>query len=178
MIVVGQTPPPFGGQAIMIQRLLDLETLRVEKHCVPMRFSRQMSGGSGPLHEADRRDKNHCIDHGNAPSGAQVSYYHPAGPSPARILRDLVILISTRWIFQRVVFHFHAAGLGEYDGRTPVILRSVARLAYGSPDLAIETAHGAPRDGAAIRAKRSIVVWNGVEEAAAEFDSRARSLDS
>jgi glycosyltransferase involved in cell wall biosynthesis len=58
--------------------------------------------------------------------------------------------------------------------RTPVILRSVARLTYGSPDLAIETAHDAPRDGAAIRAKRSIVVWNGVEKAAAQFDSRAR----
>src|SRR5580704_7323389 len=43
MIVVGQTPPPFGGQTIMIQRMLDLEIPGVEMHHVPMRFSRQMN---------------------------------------------------------------------------------------------------------------------------------------
>jgi glycosyltransferase involved in cell wall biosynthesis len=177
MVVVGQTPPPFGGQAMMIQRLLDLKIPGVEMHYVPMRFSRQMSE-MGRIRFSKLIEVLKIIASIMATrlrTGAQVLYYPPAGPNLAPFLRDLVILISTRWMFQRVVFHFHAAGLGEYVGRTPAMLRSVARLAYGSPDLAIETAHGAPRDGAAIRAKRSIVVWNGVEDAVAEFDFRTRS---
>lgn len=177
MIVVGQTPPPFGGQAIMIQRLLDSEISGVEMHHVPMRFSRQMSE-MGQIRFWKLIEGLKIITSITATrlrTGAQVLYYPPAGPNLAPVLRDLVILISTRWMFQRVVFHFHAGGLGEFLGRASAILRSLAHLAYGSPDLAIETAHSAPRDGAAIRAKRSIVVWNGVEDAAAEFDSRARS---
>jgi glycosyltransferase involved in cell wall biosynthesis len=177
IIVVGQTPPPFGGQAIMIQRMLDLEIPGVEMNHVPMRFSRQMR-------EVGRFRASKLIEGlrivasivaTRFRTGAQVLYYPPAGPNLAPVLRDLVILISTRWMFRRVVFHFHAAGLGEFLGRTPAILRSLAGWAYASPDLAIETAHGAPRDGAAIRAKRSVVVWCGVEDAAAEFDPRARS---
>jgi glycosyltransferase involved in cell wall biosynthesis len=179
IIVVGQTPPPFGGQAIMIQRMLDLEIPGLEMHHVPMRFSRHMKEVGrfypGKLIEGLRVIAS--IVATRLRTGAQILYYPPAGPNLAPVLRDLIILISTRWMFRRVVFHFHAAGLGEFLEQRPAILRFVARLAYGSPDLAIETAHGAPRDGAALSAKRSIVVWCGVEDAAAEFkpDSRPQS---
>jgi glycosyltransferase involved in cell wall biosynthesis len=177
MIVVGQTPPPFGGQTIMIQRMLDLEIPGVEMHHVPMRFSRQMNevGRFSPWKLIELLKIIRSIIATRIRMGAKVLYYPPAGPDLVPVVRDLVILISTRWMFQRVVFHFHAAGLGAFLGRASTILRFLARRAYGSPDLAIETAHGAPRDGAAIRAKRSIVVWCGVEDAAAEFDPHARS---
>jgi hypothetical protein len=118
MIVVGQTPPPFGGQAIMIQRLLDLKIPGVEMHYVPMRFSRQMSEmvrvRFKKLIEGIKIIASIMVT--GLRTGAQVLYYPPAGPNLAPVLRDLVILISTRWMFQRVVFHFHAAGLGEYVG--------------------------------------------------------------
>jgi glycosyltransferase involved in cell wall biosynthesis len=177
MIVVGQTPPPFGGQTIMIRRMLDAKISGVEMHHVPMRFSRQMSevGRFRLLKLLELLKIITSIIATRIRTGAKVLYYPPAGPDVVPVLRDLVILISTRWMFQRVVFHFHAGGLGEFIERTSAILRSLARLAYSSPDLAIETAHGAPRDGAAVRAKRSIVVWCGVDDAAAEFDPRSRS---
>src|ERR1700693_5690335 len=177
MIVVGQTPPPVHGQAIMIQRLLDLEIPGLEMHYVPMRFSPQIPeiGRIRFWKLIEGLKVITSIMATRLRTGAQVLYYPPAGPNLAPVLRDIVILISTRWMFQRVVFHFHAGGLGEYLGRAPAILRSLARWAYRSPDLAIEVAHGAPRDGAAIRAKRSTVVWNGVEDAAAEFVRRACS---
>jgi glycosyltransferase involved in cell wall biosynthesis len=177
IIVVGQTPPPFGGQAIMIQRMLELEIPGVQMHHVPMRFSRQMRemGRFRPWKLMEGLRIITSIMLTRFRTDAQVLYYPPAGPNLAPVLRDVVILISTRWMFKRVVFHFHAAGLGEFLGRTPRLLRSLAQWAYSKPDLAIETAHGAPRDGTTICAKRSIVVWNGVEDAAADFDPRARS---
>jgi glycosyltransferase involved in cell wall biosynthesis len=177
IIVVGQTPPPFGGQAIMIQRMLELEIPGVKMHHVPMSFSRQMSevGRFRPSKLMEGLKVIASIIATRLRTGARVMYYPPAGPNLIPVLRDLVILISTRWMFRRVVFHFHAGGLGDFLGRAPVMLRSLARWAYASPDLAIETAHGAPRDGAAVCAKRSVVLWNGVEDAAAEFDPRGRS---
>jgi glycosyltransferase involved in cell wall biosynthesis len=177
MIVVGQTPPPVHGQAIMIQRLLDLKIPGVEMYHVPMRFSGQISDiGRIRLWKLIEGIKIiTLIIATRLRTGAQVLYYPPAGPHIRAVLRDVVILVSTRWMFQRIVFHFHAGGVGEFLGRASAILRSLARRAYDSPDLAIETAHGAPRDGAAVRAKRTVVVWCGVEDAAAEFNPRARS---
>jgi len=44
----------------------------------------------------------------------KVLYYPPAGPSLAPAIRDIVILGSTRWLFDATVFHFHAGGIAEY----------------------------------------------------------------
>jgi hypothetical protein len=42
ILVVGQVPPPWGGQAVMIQKLLDADLPGVEVHFVPMSFSADM----------------------------------------------------------------------------------------------------------------------------------------
>jgi glycosyltransferase involved in cell wall biosynthesis len=176
MIVVGQTPPPFHGQAILIQRMLDFQIPGLEMHHVAMRFSREMSEVGrvrlGKLFEGLKIIAAIVVT--RLRTGGRVLFYPPAGPNLVPVLRDLLILLSTRWMFRRVVFHFHAAGLGAFLERSSPILRFLARRAYGRPDLAIETAHGAPRDGAAVGAKRSVVVWNGVEDAAAELAPRER----
>jgi glycosyltransferase involved in cell wall biosynthesis len=177
MIVVGQTPPPFGGQAIMLQRTINLHIPGLEMHHVRMHFSHHFgeAGRMGFRKVIEGLKVILSIVTTRLRRGAQVLYYPPAGPNLVPILRDLVILISTRWMFQRVVLHFHASGLAEFLERSSPVLRFLARWAYDRPDLAIEVAHGAPREGAAIRAKRSVVVWNGVEDAAADFPPRQRS---
>ena len=43
ILVVGQTPPPFGGQAIMIQHLIDHEYQNVQIHHIRMAFSHGMN---------------------------------------------------------------------------------------------------------------------------------------
>jgi len=43
ILVVGQTPPPFGGQAIMIERLLEGKYKDTELFHVRMSFSREMN---------------------------------------------------------------------------------------------------------------------------------------
>lgn len=93
-----------------------------------------------------------------------VLYYPPSGPNKVPVLRDIVLLCCTRWLFRKVVFHFHAGGVSGFEGELPSFLRSFFRFAYCRPDLAIRTAAQNPEDGLALGAIRSVVVPNGIED--------------
>ncbi len=93
-----------------------------------------------------------------------VLYYPPSGPSKVPVLRDIVLLCSTRWLFRKVVFHFHAGGVSEYADRLPALFRPLFRLAYRRPSLAIRTAPQNPEDGKALGASRDVVVPNGLPD--------------
>lgn len=93
-----------------------------------------------------------------------VLYYPPSGPAKVPVLRDIILLTATRWLFRRTAFHFHAGGVSTFERNLPVLLRPLFRLAYRRPDLAIRTAPQNPDDGKALGAKRDVVVPNGVED--------------
>lgn len=96
--------------------------------------------------------------------GSQVLYYPPSGPAKVPVLRDIVFLLATRWLFRKVVFHFHAGGVSGFADKLPGPLRPFFWLAYRKPDLAIRTAPQNPDDGAVFGAMRNVVVPNGVED--------------
>ena len=96
--------------------------------------------------------------------GTTVLYYPPSGPSKVPVLRDLAFLLATRWLFSKLVLHFHAGGVSGFGIQLPAFLRPLFRLAYAVPDLAIRTAPQNPDDGAAFGARRNVVVPNGVED--------------
>ena len=93
-----------------------------------------------------------------------VLYYPPSGPSKVPVLRDIVLLCSTRWLFRKVVFHFHAGGVSEYAHQLPAVLQPLYRMAYRRPSLAIRTAPQNPDDGKALGALRDVVVPNGLPD--------------
>ena len=93
-----------------------------------------------------------------------ILYYVPAPPSLLPVLRDLVILNATRRFFSCTVFHFHAGGVSEFEDRLPRILRPAFRRAYHIPDLAIHTSSGAPKDGYNLRARRTVIIPNGIPD--------------
>ena len=81
-----------------------------------------------------------------------------------KYVRDIVFLLATRWMFRKLVFHFHAGGVSGYASELPSLLRPLFRAAYRKPDLAIRTAPQNPDDGAVFGAGRNVVVPNGVED--------------
>jgi glycosyltransferase involved in cell wall biosynthesis len=93
-----------------------------------------------------------------------VLYYPPSGPNRVPVLRDIVLLCSTRWLFRKVVFHFHAGGVSGYEQELPSLLRPLFRMAYRDPDLAIRTAPQNPEDGRVLGAGRDVVVPNGLPD--------------
>ncbi len=93
-----------------------------------------------------------------------VLYYPPSGPNMVPVLRDIILLCSTRWIFRSTVFHFHAGGVSGFAPQLPALFRPLFRFAYRRPALAIRTAPQNPEDGVLLDAKNNVVVPNGIPD--------------
>lgn len=166
ILVVGQTPPPYHGQAIMIARLLELRSQRIELYHVRLAFSDDIeSVGKFALRKVwvllttILKIWWYRVRYRTA-----VLYYPPSGPSKVPVLRDIVLLNATRWLFGRTVFHFHAGGVASFGDSLSDPIRTLFRWAYRKPDLAIRTAPQNPEDGAQLGAKRDVVIPNGVDD--------------
>jgi glycosyltransferase involved in cell wall biosynthesis len=168
VLVVGQTPPPFGGQALMIEALVTAQQNRLRVFHVRLAFSQSMQSVGRvevrkALHllavaaRAIRLRFRHDIG---------VLYYSPAGPNLVPVLRDMLLLSLLRPFFSRTIYHFHAAGLSEFLATRARWFRSLARTAYGRPDGAIQTSGLNPPDGEYFRARRVAVIPNGLADAA------------
>lgn len=176
VLVVGQTPPPFGGQAVMIQKLVDGKFDHIQIHHVRLEFSREMD-------EVGRfQIKKIFILFGTILSiirarmkyRTPVLYYPPSGPNMVPVLRDMILLNSVRWMFKYTVFHFHGSGVSTFGPSVPGILRPFYRWAYARPDLSIRVSPVAPEDGRFFGAKDDVVVHNGIEDEAGEAIDRSR----
>jgi glycosyltransferase involved in cell wall biosynthesis len=166
ILVVGQTPPPHGGQAVMIAELLKLRSPRLQLFHVRMAFSEDMeSVGKFALRKVWVLFTTILrIMMARFRYGTPVLYYPPSGPNKVPVLRDIVLLCATRWLFRKVVFHFHAGGVSTFGPQLPAIFRPLYRYAYGRPALSIRTAPQNPDDGAAFGALRDVVVPNGIPD--------------
>jgi glycosyltransferase involved in cell wall biosynthesis len=164
VLVVGQTPPPFGGQAVMIQELLNAPLQAVRLHHVRMAFSTDMAsmGRFSVKKVLVLASTIARIAVARLRTGARVLYYPPSGPEKVPVMRDIVLLCAVRWMFARTVFHFHAGGVSTYRQQLPALLRPLFDLAYGRPAAAIRTSHLNPDDGATFGAGMNVVVPNGV----------------
>lgn len=171
VVAVGQTPPPYGGQAIMIEKMLRGTYERLVFHGVRMAFSRDMDEVGKPslgklLHLPVLIAR---IAWARWRTGSRVLYYPPAGPDRVPFYRDVAILLATRWMFERTVFHFHAGGISELRERLSPLGRLFYRLAYDEADLAIRLSPLSPPDDTVLRARRSVVVPYGLPDEASIY---------
>jgi glycosyltransferase involved in cell wall biosynthesis len=163
LIVVGQTPPPYNGQAKMIQQMIaglqgEFDLLHIRMAYSDSVVSAGKFGFSKIAHlvhlirETRRALKQHP---------GSVLYYPPASPNLIPVLRDILFLCSVRPLAGKTVFHFHSGGVSEFIQRHAWI-KSVAMKAYGRPDLAIELGESCPRDGKFFSARQIRIVPNGI----------------
>jgi len=166
ILVVGQTPPPYGGQAIMIQKLLEGHYDLVQLYHVRMAFSKDMGEvGKFKFHKIVELLKVILnIVKSFLRFRPDILLYPPSGAGFWPVLRDIVVLIGTRWMFPKTIFVFHAVGLGEFYQHAPFWLKSIMKLAYFNPDAAIHLSELSPPDGQTIQARRVFVVPNGLED--------------
>lgn len=165
VVAVGQTPPPFGGQADTMELFVTGRYRLLEVSHVRMAFSRDTAdiGKARPgkvLHLIGliarvlwRRTRT-----------KDAVLYYPPGANPVPVLRDLAVLLCTRWAFRATAFHFHAAGVSELEPRLPRLLRPLFRAAYGGAELAIQTSALNPPDGRRLGAHRVVVVPSGIPD--------------
>ncbi len=166
ILVVGQTPPPFGGQAVMIDEFLKGEFNAIELFHVRMSFSDDMdSVGKFKIRKiVILLQMIWQIWFARFRTGAKVLYYPPAGPNKVPVLRDIILLCATRFLFRKTVFHFHAGGVSTFVDELPGIIKPLYNRAYRNHDLAIRTSSLNPDDGMALGAAHSIVIPNGIRD--------------
>lgn len=171
VLVVGQTPPPMNGQSLMIQELLNGEYEGLALHHVRLNFSRSTEEiGAFQARKLLVLLKTLVdIVVGRFRSRAEILYFPPAGPTLNPVVRDIFLLNSTRWLFKRTVFHFHAAGLLEIYARLPWWLKPLFNRAYGNADVAIVTTKTNASGLADLNAKAVTVIPYGIEDLAANY---------
>ncbi len=179
ILVAGQTPPPYGGQTVMIQFLLDGIYKDIELIHARMNFSKELKS-SGKFQFAKLFELIRVvvlIYWYKIKRRPEVLYYPVASPDLLPVIRDIFILCATRWLFRATAFHFHAGGLGEYSLSLNPVLRRLFRCAYSHPELVIRTAKSAAPDGPALNCKQELVVPNGMPDCAGKAIKRAAGPD-
>jgi len=166
VLVVGQTPPPYGGQAIMIQKVLEGHYDMVDLYHVRMAFSHTMSEmGKFKFYKLHEQIKVVIkILRLSFQYRFDALLYPPAASNRWSLIRDITTLIAIRWMFPKVVFMFHAGGLSMVYNSASLWLKSLMKLAYFRPDIAVHVSHLLTDDGRTIHARKILVVHNTTED--------------
>ena len=141
VLLMGQTPPPWHGQAVATQILFDHDWPDFEMHRLRMEYSEEMDE-VGRFHlrkikhlwdlvlQARRILKQHpdC-----------VLFYPPASAKWIPFLRDVVFLNAVRHLAGKTVFIFHASGLPVFAERN-WLTRLLSHRAYHGADVSLEVA--------------------------------------
>jgi glycosyltransferase involved in cell wall biosynthesis len=157
----------------MIENTLKGRYRDAEISIVPMAFSRQLRGLGRP----SLRKVLHLffliirIAVARVRTGARVLYYSPAGPERAPMYRDLALLLSTRWMFEKTILHFHAGGVSELYPKLGPTAQALFRRAYFGADVGIRLSAQSPDDPGRLEALSEFIVPNGVEDAAGRLEA-------
>ncbi len=177
VLVVGQTPPPCHGQAIMIQMLVKGPLPDVQLHHVRMQFSESI----GEIGKVSLGKILHLVSvilqifwH-RIRFRPTILYYPPSGPNRVPLIRDAIILLAVRWMFRTTVFHFQASGCSELIPHLRFPLKWLIQKALRAPDVAIELSEFAPSDGSFLGAKRIVRVPNAAADEFAKYADQRRS---
>lgn len=166
ILVVGQTPPPYGGQAIMIDYMLNGNLKEVKFFHVRMCFSKEMNErGKFSLYKIWHVFSiifqvyflkfRYNID---------TLYYPPSNYPKISVYRDAFILFFIRFLFKKTVFHFHAAGISEEFPKMSLFERKFIYFILMKPDLAIRSSQFNPDDGRFLHAKKTIIIPLGIPD--------------
>jgi glycosyltransferase involved in cell wall biosynthesis len=162
-LIVGQTPPPHHGQAVVTGMLVEHRWTKVKVRFLRMAYSDvidhvgRFSLGK-IVHLFSLVLQTWTIVFTQRP---KILYYLPASANRTPVLRDIVYLLAVKWCFKKTIYHFHAGGLPSYLDSMPFLGR-IARLAYGTPTAAIDVIETNPPTGEYFHARKNVVVNNGV----------------
>jgi glycosyltransferase involved in cell wall biosynthesis len=178
VLVVGQTPPPYHGQGIMIERLIRTKMPGVQLIHARMGFSSDVKDvGRLRIAKVFRMFSLivRIIYHRFA-DGARILYYPPGGPDRVPMIRDIIILLSTRWLFDRTIFHHHTGGTSQLYDSLPAWQKWLFRRAYFGADASIRNSALNPEDGKLLASKREYIIPNAIEDPCSELsDSPAET---
>ena len=141
LLLLGQTPPPWHGQAVATQLLFDHGWPGFDVHRLRMEFSGEMAEVGrfrwkklGHLFQLIRRARRVLKRNPGC-----VLFYPPASAKWVPFLRDVCFLSCVRPLAGSTVFIYHASGLPVF-AQGGWVRRTLARWAYGRAKVSLEVA--------------------------------------
>ena len=164
VLLVGQTPPPYHGQAVVTAMLFehDWADLKVERLRMSYSDTIDAVGKAGIgkiIHLLALILKTWWIVLNNRP---RILYYLPASANRVPVIRDIIYLGLVRWLFPKTVFHYHAGGLPEYL-ESAGVLGKIGNIVYSKADLSVEICRTEHSPGRIFNARNTVYVPNGLD---------------
>jgi glycosyltransferase involved in cell wall biosynthesis len=173
LVVFAQTPPPLHGQSYMVA--LMLEGFAARDHGIEVfHVNAQLATDAADIGKFRVgkifRLLGYCLKAVwfRFRHGARHLYYVPTPPVKNPLYRDWLALLLLRPFF-RVIFHWHAAGLGEWIEKQPRWRQSLTQFTHGRAHLSIPLGSFNENDAAVFRPLRSIIVANGIPDPCPNF---------
>ncbi|WP_290707884.1 glycosyltransferase family 4 protein [Flavihumibacter sp. CACIAM 22H1] len=173
IVVIAQTPPPFHGQAVMQQYLVNAdwsdwcvkEHIRLDYSDAVAEIGRfklsKITKLFRLLAKIRRSTKSTPID---------ILYYPPAGPHRIPLYRDIITLLYARPRVEKLVLHFHAGGLNQLIEKLSAPEKWLAQKAFSRADHAIVLSSWLKTETNWFQPKNCWVVPNGIEDVAGPID--------
>jgi glycosyltransferase involved in cell wall biosynthesis len=175
LLVFAHTPPPHHGQSYMVQLLL--EGLRADSQFEVYHINAQLSSDMADIGQVRvgklTRIVRYCLQ---AISyrwrhGVRNFYYVPANPGRAPLYRDWIVMFFCRPFFARRIFHWHAAGLGDWlAAEARPWKRALSKVLLNKPHLSIVLSEYNRRDALWFRSRRTERVANGIPDPCPSFE--------
>ncbi|HIG83506.1 MAG TPA: glycosyltransferase [Verrucomicrobia bacterium] len=165
ILLVGQTPPPYHGQAIAMQQLFDQRWEGLKIRYLRMAYSHSESEVGRfrirkIFHLISLVIKSWFILIKNRPC---CLYYPPASPNRTPVIRDVVFLLLVRPLAKDTIFHYHAGGLPEYVASLSSPLRFLSKIAFSNATLGIEISESQLNKDIFFPVKKRICISNGLD---------------
>lgn len=191
LLVFAHTPPPLHGQSYMVQLMLQGfggdqigrasrapgtpspgADLGIECFHVNTRLSRRLEDIGGFQGIKLLRLLGYCLEAiwYRFRYGVKNFYFIPAPGKKSALYRDWMVLFICRPFFERVILHWHAAGLGKWlETSVQMPARSLTYRLAKQADLSIVLSRYNIADAEKLMPQRVRVVSNGISDPCPDF---------
>ncbi len=202
LVLFAHTPPPQHGQSVMVQLMLEglggnhgrnatppgieaasptpsARAFGIECFHVNARLSDDLEDVGQPRWGKIILLLKYCIKAIalRLRHGISTLYYVPSPPKRASLYRDWVVMLLCRPFFRRIVFHWHAVGLGEWLQRhARPWERHLTHALLGRANLAIVLSRFNESDSARLHPRHTRVVSNGIPDPCPDYGTRIAPL--
>ncbi|MFO1458903.1 MAG: glycosyltransferase family 4 protein [Verrucomicrobiota bacterium] len=176
LLVFAHVPPPHHGQSQMVQYLVDGFRERPELGVEVVHVDARLSGDLQDVGSARGGKVLQLLKYcgqaiaARVRTGVRTLYYIPSPPKRTPLVRDWMVFLLLRPWFREVVFHWEAAGLGEWlETQARPWERVLTRALLGGPALSVVLAETNRRDAEVVSSRQTRVVHNALKDPCPDF---------
>ncbi|HYR23433.1 MAG TPA: glycosyltransferase family 4 protein [Chthoniobacterales bacterium] len=181
VVVFAHTPPPFHGQSYMVKLMLDgLRRPGKSNQARDLQLFHVDAKLSSNVEAVGKFQwskifallrYSFAANWHRFAKGADTLYYIPAPGKRVALYRDWIVMSLCRPIFKKLIFHWHAVGLGEWlEQKASPWEKWVTHRLLGQADLSIVLSEFGRADAMRLFPRKIDIVPNGIPDPCPDFN--------